>query len=81
VRWKGVSLPYLVFDPDQQRITHAAITENKRLGEVLAYAKALQESMPPSGQRVGKQRTKYEPTGKRSPGRKNWINGPSVEQP
>jgi len=28
VRWKGVSLPYFVFDKDQ-RLTHAAITENK----------------------------------------------------
>ncbi len=31
VRWKGHSLPYTVFDKDQ-RVTHAAITENKRLG-------------------------------------------------
>jgi len=30
VRWKGHSLPYRVFDKDQ-RVTHAAITENKRL--------------------------------------------------
>ncbi|TAZ22249.1 ISNCY family transposase, partial [Rhizobium ruizarguesonis] len=30
VRWKGHSLPYKVFDKDQ-RVTHAAITENKRL--------------------------------------------------
>jgi hypothetical protein len=29
VRWKGYSLPYTVFDKDQ-RVTHAAITENKR---------------------------------------------------
>lgn len=44
VRWKGFSLPYSVFDPDQQRVTHAAITENKRLSEVLAYAKAFQDA-------------------------------------
>lgn len=31
VRWRGYSLPYTVFDKDQ-RVTHAAITENKRLG-------------------------------------------------
>ena len=36
VRWKGYSLPYRVFNKDQ-RVTHAAITENKRLGDVLAY--------------------------------------------
>ena len=28
---KGFSLPCRVFDPDQQRVTHAAITENKHL--------------------------------------------------
>ena len=38
VRWKGYSLPYQVFDKEQ-RVTHAAITENKRLGDVLAYIK------------------------------------------
>ena len=36
MRWKGHSLPYRVFDKDQ-RVTHAAITENKRLSDVLAY--------------------------------------------
>jgi hypothetical protein len=30
VRWKGHSLPYRVFDKDQ-RVTHAAITENKHI--------------------------------------------------
>lgn len=34
IRWKGVSIPYSVFDKDQ-RVTHAAITENKRLSAVL----------------------------------------------
>ncbi|MBB6489610.1 ISNCY family transposase [Rhizobium lusitanum] len=42
VRWQGYSLPYTVFDKDQ-RVTHAAITENKRLGDVLAYIKERQE--------------------------------------
>ena len=39
VRWKGFSLPYSVFDPDQQRVTHASIVENKHLSEALAYAR------------------------------------------
>jgi hypothetical protein len=30
VRWKGVSLPYVVFD--KERVSHAAIVENNRLG-------------------------------------------------
>ena len=44
VRRKGY-LPYTVFDKDQ-RVTHAAITENKRLGEVLAYIKERQDQRP-----------------------------------
>ena len=42
VRWKGLSLPYKVFDKDQ-RVSHAAIVENKRLGEVLAFIKSQQD--------------------------------------
>ncbi|CVI63227.1 hypothetical protein AGR7A_pAt20147 [Agrobacterium deltaense NCPPB 1641] len=38
---EGYCLPYTVFDKDQ-RVTHAAITENKRLGEVLAYIRERQ---------------------------------------
>ncbi|MHC2302745.1 hypothetical protein ACVJBD_007011 [Rhizobium mongolense] len=38
VRWKGHSLPYRTFDMDQ-RMTHAAITENKRLGDVLVISR------------------------------------------
>ncbi|MEA2885231.1 MAG: hypothetical protein QOH32_4487, partial [Bradyrhizobium sp.] len=36
IRWKGLPLPYTVFD-HLQRVSHAAIVENKRLGEVLAW--------------------------------------------
>lgn len=46
VRWKGQSLPYSVFDMDQ-RVTHAAVTENKRLSAVLAHVKEMQEKAPP----------------------------------
>ena len=38
IRWKGLSLAYAVFDK-LQRVNHAAIVENKRLGEVLAWIK------------------------------------------
>lgn len=38
VRWKGRSLPYSVFDK-LQRVSHAAIVENKRLEEILAWIK------------------------------------------
>lgn len=66
-RWKGVSLPYSVFDKDQ-RVTHAAITENKHLSAVLEYIKAEQDKAPPKKRRAGKQRSRYEPTGRRNDG-------------
>jgi len=66
-RWKGVSLPYSVFDKDQ-RVSHAAITENKHLSAVLEYIKAEQDKAPPKKRRAGKQRTRYEPTGRRNDG-------------
>jgi transposase len=42
VRWKGHSLPYRVFSKDQ-RVSHTAIVENKRLGHALALIKAQQD--------------------------------------
>jgi hypothetical protein len=66
-RWKGVSLPYSVFDKDQ-RVTHAAITENKHLSAVLEHIKAEQDKAPPKKPRAGKQRSRYKPTGRRNNG-------------
>lgn len=75
IKWKGLALPYTVFSKDQQRITHAAITENKNLGAVLAYAKLIQEKEgSPKAKPAGKQRTRYKPTGKRPSGRKSFID-------
>jgi hypothetical protein len=45
IRWKGLPLPYSVFD-HLQRVSHAAIIENKRLGEVLAWIKQQQDKQP-----------------------------------
>ena len=42
VRSKGVSLPYRIFSKDQ-RVSHAAVVENKRLGHALALVKAQQD--------------------------------------
>ena len=42
MRWKGQVLPYRVFDKDQ-RVSHTAIVENKRLGHALAFIKAQQD--------------------------------------
>lgn len=45
VRWQGRALPYSAFDK-LQRVSHAAIVENKRLGEILAWIKEQQDSQP-----------------------------------
>jgi hypothetical protein len=42
VRWKGLLLPYRVFSKDQ-RVSHTAIVENKRLGHALALVKSQQD--------------------------------------
>jgi hypothetical protein len=67
VRCKGVSIPYSIFDKDQ-RVTHAAITENKHLSAVLENIKAEQDKAPPKKRRAGKQATRYQPTGNRNNG-------------
>jgi len=68
IRSKGVSLPYSAFDKDQ-RVTHAAVTENKRLGAVLEHIKAVQEQdKPPKKKPAGKQRSRYTPNGRRNDG-------------
>ena len=65
VRWKGQSLPYRVFDMDQ-RVTHAAITENKRLSAVLAHVKKMQEKAPPKPEvRTNSEKMGYKPKGRR----------------
>ena len=66
-RWKGVSLPYSIFDKDQ-RVTHAAIIENKHLSAVLEHIKAEQDKATPKKPRAGKQRSRYKPTGRRNDG-------------
>ncbi|PZM11346.1 ISNCY family transposase [Rhizobium tubonense] len=77
VRWKGHSLPYTVFDKDQ-RVTHAAITENKRLGDVLAYIKERQDQRPTPKVKTNSEKIGYKPRG-RKPGRQtDFMNGPAV---
>ena len=77
VRWKGYSLPYQVFDKEQ-RVTHAAITENKRLGDVLAYIKELQDQKPSSKVKSNSEKIGYKPRG-RKPGRsKDFTLDPAV---
>ena len=73
VRWKGLSLPFTVFDKDQ-RVTHAAIVENKRLGEVLAFIKSQQDQRPPPRLKTNSERIGYRKTGRTSPGRKSFVD-------
>jgi hypothetical protein len=77
VRWKGHSLPYQVFDKDQ-RVTHAAITENKRLGDVLAYIKERQEQQDKPKVKSSSDKNGYVKRA-RGPGRrKDFMNDPAV---
>ena len=65
VRSKGRSLPYKIFDMDQ-RVTHAAITENKRLGAVLEHIKEMQDAAPPKPKvRTNSEKMGYKPRAKR----------------
>jgi transposase len=69
VRWKGVSLPYRMFDKDQ-RVAPAAIVGNKRLREVLAFIKSQQDQRAPprlmtKSERMGYQKTGRQPRGGR----------------
>jgi hypothetical protein len=47
VRWRGLSLPYVVFDKEQ-RVSQAEVVENKRLGAALALIKAQQDASRPA---------------------------------
>lgn len=77
VRWMGFSLPYTVFDKDQ-RVTHAAITENKRLGDVLAYIKERQEQQDKPDVKSNSDKNGYVKRA-RGPGRrKDFMNDPAV---
>lgn len=77
VRWKGHSLPYTMFDKDQ-RVTHAAITENKRLGDVLAYIKEHQEQQAKPKVKSNSDKNGYVKRA-RGPGRrKDFMNDPAV---
>jgi hypothetical protein len=61
IRWKGHSLTYSVFRKDQ-RVTHAAITENKRLSDVLSYIKARQPQPEPKI-KTNSEKIDYQPRG------------------
>ena len=77
VRWKGYCLPYQVFDKDQ-RVTHAAITGNKRLGDILAYVKERQDQQAKPKVKSNSEKIGYIKRA-RGPGRrKDFMSDPAV---
>ena len=77
IRWKGVSLPYKVFDKDQ-RVTHAAVTENKRLGDVLSFIKAQQDQLPAPKVKTNSDALGYQKRGRKPGKRTDFTNDPAV---
>jgi hypothetical protein len=73
VRWNGALLPYRVFSKNQ-RVSHTAIVENKRLGHALALVKAQQDVKLATKVMTNSEKTGYKKRG----GRKAY--GPVVEQ-
>jgi transposase len=68
VRWQGVTLPYRMFDKDQ-RVTQAAIVENKRLSEALSWVKERQDELRPVRTKTNSEAGGYvaRPRGRRGP--------------
>jgi transposase len=60
-RWKGHSLPYRVFSKDQ-RVSHTAIVENKRLGHALSLIKAQQDVKNEPRIKTNSEKTGYKKT-------------------
>lgn len=78
IRWRACSLPYSAFDKEQ-RVTHTAITENKRLGEVLSWIKSAQDAAH-LGPRIktNSEQTGYKKRGKKPGRRTDFMNDPAV---
>ena len=75
VRANSVVLPHSILNPER-RITHAAITENKRLSAVLEHIKTEQDKVPPKVKvKPISAKNGYVKTGRRPPG------GPSKMEP
>ena len=72
VRWKGRALPYRVFSKDQ-RVSHTAVVENKRLGQALALVKAQQDLKLATKVMTNSEKTGY----KRNP---RPIYGPDFDE-
>ena len=78
VRWKGHSLPYRVFQKDQ-RVSHTAIVENKRLGHVLRTVKVQQETYKAPTVQTNSSKGGYQKRGRRLYGPDYEIGAPPAE--
>lgn len=72
LRWKGLSLPYKMFDMDQ-RVTHAAVTENKRLGDVLSFIKAQQDEVAPPKVKTNSEVIAYQKRVRKPSRKTDWV--------
>lgn len=77
IRWKGHSLPHRTFDKDQS-VTHAAVVENKRLSDVLAYIKDQQDRHHVGKPKTNSNKSGYKPTGRKPGRRTDFMNDPDV---
>ena len=74
LRWKGVSLPYRIVSKDQ-RVSHTAIVENKRLSHALTIVMAQQDLKRETKVLTNSEKTDYK---KRS----RQVYGPNfIEKP
>ena len=73
VRWQGIALPYRMFDKNQ-RVTQAAIVENKRLSEALAWVKARQDELRPVRPKTSSEAGGYVPRLRGRRGRMPFVD-------
>ena len=80
VRWKGVALPYRVFSKDQ-RVSHTAVIENKRLGHALSIVKAHQDLKRETKVLTNSEKTGYKkrPRNLYGPDYKETVDNTAVE--
>jgi hypothetical protein len=73
VRWQGIALAYRMFDK-HQRVTQAAIVENKRLSETLAWVKARQDELRPVRPKTNSEAGGYVPRRRGRRGRMSFVD-------
>lgn len=61
-----------------QRVTHAAVVENKRLSEVLAYIKEQQDRHHAAAPKTNSDKIGYKPRGRKPGRRTDFMNDPYV---